>query len=167
MYWYTHTPPPPSGSFCITILQPNRKNLIYIEISLNIMQQEPLLASFWKSSKSLFGSAVKYCRRCGQGTTKNERDTCKVCGLSSWISREDKDKLHQRWLSIGSVIPPPNSLRATPQRCAPRDPTIAKYIRSNYLFLYFYPTSLDNWLTREFKWVGVHPKNMFYFVNFL
>jgi hypothetical protein len=108
-------------------------------MSLNIMQQEPLLPSFWKRSKSFFGSDVKYCRRCGQGTTKNERDTCKVCGLSSWISRADKDKLHPRWLVIGSVIPPPNSWRATPQRSAPRDPTIAKNIRSNYLFINFYP----------------------------
>ena len=127
------------------------------------MQQEPLLPSFWKSSKSLFTSDVKYCRRCGQGTTKNERDTCKVCGLSSWISRTDKDKLHPRWLVIGSVIPPPNSSRATLQRSAPRDPTIAKNIRSNYLFINFYPHLSWQLIEGEFKRVGVHPKNMFHF----
>ena len=92
----THIPRPPLARTVLLILQPNRKKLIYIEISLNNMQQEPLLPSFWKSSKSLFTSDVKYCRRCGQGTTKNERDTCKVCGLSSWISRADKNKLYQR-----------------------------------------------------------------------
>ena len=35
------------------------------------------------------GSDVKYCRGCGQGTTKVGRATCKACGLSSWISREN------------------------------------------------------------------------------
>jgi hypothetical protein len=35
---------------------------------------------------------VKYCRECGQGTTKDDHATCNACGLSSWISRSDKDK---------------------------------------------------------------------------
>jgi hypothetical protein len=40
------------------------------------------------------GSDVKYCRGCGQGTTKVGRATCKACGLSSWISRENTQLAH-------------------------------------------------------------------------
>ncbi len=46
----------------------------------------------FKNSTSIFGRDVKYCKGCGQGTTKDDRATCKACGLSSWISRRIKDQ---------------------------------------------------------------------------
>ncbi len=44
-------------------------------------------------STSFFGRDVKYCTGCGQGTTKDDRATCKACGLSSWISRRIKEEV--------------------------------------------------------------------------
>jgi membrane protein involved in colicin uptake len=49
----------------------------------------------FKNSWSVFGKkdVVKYCTGCGQGTTKDDRTTCKTCGLSSWISRRNKEEI--------------------------------------------------------------------------
>ena len=59
----------------------------------------------FKNSWSVFGNqerdVVKYCTGCGQGTAKDDRTTCKTCGLSSWISRRNKEEiesLHRKLL---------------------------------------------------------------------
>ena len=39
----------------------------------------------YKTSGSMFFADAKYCRDCGQGTTKDNRATCKQCGAARWI----------------------------------------------------------------------------------
>ena len=38
-----------------------------------------------RPSGSWFGKDIKYCNKCGKGSTKADRDTCKECGASSWM----------------------------------------------------------------------------------
>ena len=38
----------------------------------------------FKPSKSLFSKDVKFCLKCGQGTTKDDRNTCKQCHAAQW-----------------------------------------------------------------------------------
>ena len=36
----------------------------------------------WAQPESLFSKNVKFCIKCGKGTAKADRDTCKECGAS-------------------------------------------------------------------------------------
>ena len=44
-----------------------------------------------RPSGSWFGKDVKYCSKCGKGSTKADRDTCKECGASVWMLVDSAD----------------------------------------------------------------------------
>ena len=37
--------------------------------------------------------AAKFCGKCGEATVKAEREACKHCGSSEWVSADEVDKV--------------------------------------------------------------------------
>eukprot|EP00802_Teleaulax_amphioxeia_P013089 Tamp_13136.p1 GENE.Tamp_13136~~Tamp_13136.p1 ORF type:complete len:508 (+),score=82.24 Tamp_13136:214-1737(+) len=68
---------------------------IYVDRDGWIHKPEPASTQahpVYKTSGSKFSSDAKYCRDCGQGTTKDNRETCKQCGVARWISAAEIQK---------------------------------------------------------------------------
>lgn len=42
-----------------------------------------------------FESNVKHCGRCGEGTGKADRQQCKACGATEWITQEEAQEQRQ------------------------------------------------------------------------
>ena len=57
----------------------------------------------FKPSSSLFSKDVKFCLKCGQGTTKDDRATCKQCHGAAWVEADSPAQAQDQSQAPGAL----------------------------------------------------------------